>query len=86
MRYVILVGLLALAIAFDLAVFVAASDESLGAFDPYRPATLLPIVESRLHVLQAQVRELDVRDFFDTLAAPYHRPIGHENPTPSLPR
>ena len=83
MRYVILVCLLGLALAFDLAVFVASSDDSLESFDPLRPATLLPIVAGRLHVLKSQIRALDVHDFLDMLTAPYRRPNRFENPTQS---
>ena len=83
MRYVILVGLLSLALAFDLAVFVASSDDALESFDPLQPATLLPIVAGRLHALKSQLRELDVRHFLDVLAAPYREPNRHENPNQS---
>jgi hypothetical protein len=83
MRYVLLVCLLGLAIALDLAVFVAASDDAFESFDPFHPATLLPIVAGRLHALKSQVRELDVRDLLDALAAPYRGPIRHESPTQS---
>ena len=83
MRYVILVCLLGLAIALDLAVFVAASDDAFESFDPFHPATLLPIVAGRFHALESQVRELDVRDLLDVLAAPYREPIRHESPTQS---
>jgi hypothetical protein len=85
MRYVILVCLLGLAIAFDLAVFIATTDDAFESFDPYHPATLLPIVASRLHALRSQVRELDVHALLDALAAPYRETIRHERPTPSQP-
>jgi hypothetical protein len=83
MRYVILVCLLSLCIAFDLAVFIAASDHPLETFDPLHPATLLPLVTSRLDALRAQVRELDVNALFDVLAAPYRKQRQDESPTPS---
>ena len=83
MRYVILVCLLGLAIAADLAVFMAASDEALEPFDPYRPATLFPIVARRLHALEAQARELDVHALFDVLAAPYRTPLQPDSQTTS---
>jgi hypothetical protein len=86
MRYVLLVCLLGLAIALDLTVFVAASDHSLASFDPLHPATLLPIVTGRLHALRSQVRELDMREFFDALAAPYRKRIQRESPPLSQPR
>ena len=81
MRYIILVCLLGLALAFDLVVFVASSDDSFESFDPLRPATFLPTVAGRLHALKSQVRELDVRHFLDVLAAPYREPNRHEDPT-----
>lgn len=80
MRYLLLVGVLCLAIALDLALFVSASDDALAHFDPFRPATLLPIVAGRLHALEAQVRALDVRDIFNILTAPYREPTMHESP------
>lgn len=83
MRYVILICVLGLAVALDLAVFVAASDNAFESFDPFRPATLLPIVAGRFHALESQVRELDVRDLLGVLAAPYREPIRHESPTQS---
>jgi len=83
MRYVILVCLLGLALAFDLVVYVASSDDSLESFDLLRPATLLPIVAGRLQVLKSQVRALDVHDFFDALAAPYREQDRHEDPIQS---
>jgi len=83
MKYFILVCLVCLAIALDLAVFVAESDDVLESFDPLHPATLLPIVAGRLHALQSQVRELDARPFLDVLAAPSLEQLRHEGPTPS---
>lgn len=82
MRYVIPVGLLGLAMAVDLAVFMTTSGEALEPFDPYRPATLFPIVMRRLHALDAQVRELDVHALFDLLAAPYRTHIRPASATP----
>ena len=83
MRYVILVGLLGLAMAVDLAVFMTASDDALEPFDPYRPATLFPIVIRRLHVLEAQARELDVHALFDLFAAGYRKQLQPASETPS---
>lgn len=82
MRYALLTLLLALAIAFDLAIFLAASEEPRGAFDPHHPATLLPIVIDRLHALGGQVREFDAGHFLDVLAAPYRERLRHEGPPP----
>jgi hypothetical protein len=80
MRYALLVLLICLGIAFDLGVYVATSDDSFGSFDPLRPATLLPIVASRLDALKFQLRELDVQAFLDEFAAPYRERLGHELP------
>jgi len=80
MRYALLVLLICLGIAFDLGVYVATSDDSFGSFDPLRPATLLPIVASRLDALKFQLRELDVQAFLDEFAAAYRERLGHELP------
>ena len=82
MRYVILVCLLGLAIGLDLAAFVAASNDAFEPFDPFHPATLLPIVAGRLREIRSQVRAIDVREFFDVLVGPYREPIRHESRTP----
>jgi hypothetical protein len=86
MRYVILVCLLGLAIALDLAVVVAASDDSLEPLDPSHPATLFPIVAARLHALGAQLPPLDVHALFDVLAAPYRERMQRTPPTEAPPR
>ena len=82
MRSLLLVGLLCCALLVDLALFVSTSDDAREPFDPFRPATLLPIVAGRLHTLESQVRDLDVRDLFGVLAAPYRERAQHEIPTP----
>jgi len=86
MRYVLLLCLLGLAIAVDLGVFIARSDDALASFNPLRPATLVPIVASRLQALRSQVRELDVRDLFDALTGRYTESSRHDGPTPSVSR
>jgi hypothetical protein len=80
-RYLLLVGLLCVAIALDLALFVSASDDAFEPFDPFRPATLLPILAGRLHTLETHVRSLDARDIFNVLVAPYREPAQHQSPT-----
>lgn len=85
MRYVLLFFLLGLAIAVDLGVFIARSDEALVSFNPLRPATLIPIVANRLHTLHAQVRELDARALFDALTGRYRELGRREGMTPSAP-
>jgi hypothetical protein len=77
MRYVLLACLLALALAFDLGVLIATSDDSFGSFDPYHPATLLPIVASHLHDLQSHVRR-HVTELVDAVVAPYRAQIRRE--------
>ena len=82
MRYLLLVGVLILAIACDLTVFIASSDDALETFDPLRPATLLPIMADRLHTLRTQVAAF-VNDLVEEFAAPYRERIHHESATPS---
>ena len=86
MRYVLLSCLLALAIACDLAMFIASSDDAPESFNPLHPTTLVPIKEDRLHTLRSQVAEFDVRHFLDVLAAPYRARLRHEGPTPAPER
>jgi hypothetical protein len=75
-----------LALAFDLGVFIASSDDAFDSFDPFHPATLLPIVAGRLHEVQLQVRELDVQHLFHLLAAPYRERLHRTLPTEALPQ
>jgi hypothetical protein len=76
MRYCVLFGVIALAVAFELVVLVGASDESLASFDPHHPATLLPIVASGLRNIQSCVRE-----WIDVATAGFRDRIRHEGPT-----
>jgi hypothetical protein len=85
MRYALLVLLICLGIAFDLGVYVATSDDTLGSFDPLRPATLLPIVANRLDALKSKC-VLAVQAFLDEFAAPYRERLRHEGFTEPLPR
>lgn len=86
MRYVLLTCLLGLAIACDLAMFIASSDDAPEFFNPLHPTTLVPIMEDRLYTLRSQVAEFDVRHFLDVLAAPYRTPLPYEGPTPAPER
>jgi len=86
MRYLLLVCLMGLALAFDLGVFIASSDDAFDSFDPFHPATVLPIIAGRLHEIQSQVRELDVQHLFAVLAAPYRERIQRNLPTETLPQ
>ena len=83
MRYIVLACLLGLALAFDLGVLIATSFDSFGSFDPYRPATLVPLVAGRLHALEAQVRKGDVRAFLDALASGGGEPDRHQSSSPA---
>lgn len=85
MRYILLACLIGLALAFELGALVVTSDDSFGSFDPYHPATLLPIVASRVQDLQSLVR-LRVSDLVDAAVAPYRRQILHESPAQSEPQ
>ena len=80
MRHVLLVCLLGLAIALELALFIAMADDSRESFDPRHPATLLPVVAGRLDTLRSQV-EMRVRELIDTSTAAFRERIRHGNPT-----
>jgi hypothetical protein len=84
MRYLILVCVLGLAIAVEVAVLIAASDDSFASFDLHHPATLLPILAGRLHAFRPAARKF-VRALVDEFTAPYRERLGHESPTQSLP-
>ena len=84
MRYGLLVVVICLAIAGELGVYLAMEDASLEAFDPLRPATLLPIVADRFCAHRPPVCEV-LRDLADTLAAPYRGRPRPESPTDLLP-
>jgi hypothetical protein len=86
MRFLLLVCLLGLALAFDLSLFIASSDDAFDPFDPLHPATLLSIVAGRLHEIQSQVREFDAQHLFDVLAAPYRARLQRPLPTEPLPQ
>ena len=85
MRYILLACLLGLALAFEIGLLVATSDDAFDSFDPYHPATLLPIVASRVQELQARVR-LGVEELVDAVVAPYRAQIRHESPAQSEPQ
>jgi len=83
MRYVRLVYVIALAIFCGVSVLIATADDSLESFDPYHPATLLPIVAKRLNSLRSQARELRLSEFLDAATAPFREGIRHASPTQS---
>jgi hypothetical protein len=82
MKNVLLMCLLGLAIALELALFIAMADDSRESFDPLHPATLLPVVASRLHALRSQA-ELHVREFIDASTAAFRERVVHETQTSS---
>ncbi len=85
MRYVILACVLGLAIVLDLAVLVATSDDMLESFDPFHPATLLPIVANRVHTVSTTAGEI-VRDLVDWFTAPYRERLHRTLPTEPAPQ
>jgi hypothetical protein len=85
MRYILLACLLVLALAFELGVLIATSDDSFGSFDPYHPATLFPIVASQIQDLQTRVR-VRVSELVDAVIAPYRMQIRHGSVDQSEPQ
>lgn len=85
MRYVILVCLLGLALALDLTVLIATSDDSSEAFDLRHPATLVPIVAHRVHTVSTAAGEF-VRDLVEWVAAPYRERLQRTLPTDAPPQ
>jgi hypothetical protein len=85
MRYVRLIGKIILALAVGLGLLIATMDESeVASLDPYHPATLLPLVASRLHAVQSFVRDFRASDLIDAATADFRERIRHENPKESL--
>jgi hypothetical protein len=79
MRYVLLACLIALGLTCALSVVVTtADDRELEAFDPFRPATLLPIVANRLHDLRPLVHDL-----VDAFTAPYRQRLENRATLPA---
>ena len=75
MRYIVLVCLIGLGLAFGVCLIGARLSDPLASFDPYHPATLFQ-----------QVRELRVSDLVDTFIAPHRERIRRDALTQSLPR
>jgi len=87
MKFIGLIGKIALALAFGLGVLVATADNSeVASLDPYHPATLLPFVANRLHTVQSYVRSFRVSDLIDAATAGFRERIRHESPKESLLR
>ena len=69
MRYVRLIGWSVLALAVGLCLLIATADDAeIASLDPYHPATYLPLVASRVHAVQAYVRDFRASDS-DVVAA-----------------
>lgn len=85
MRYLLLVLLICLAVAFDLGVYIAMSDDTFESFDPLQPATILPIAADRLREIRAQAREV-LREIVKELAVPYRDLLPRRLPTEPLPQ
>lgn len=85
MRYVILVCLVALALALDLAVLISTSDDLLESFDPRHPATLVPIVAKRMHDLATATGNL-MRDLVEWFAGPYRERLQRTLPVEPAPQ
>jgi hypothetical protein len=84
MTYVRLLGKTVLALAFALGLLIAtADDHEIVSLDPAHPATLLPLVTSRLRAVQSYVRDVWASDFLATVTAGFHKRTRHENTTPS---
>jgi hypothetical protein len=86
MRYVRFACIVVVAIFCGVSVLIATSDDSLESFDPYHPATLLPIVAKRLDALRAQARAVDVGELLDAAIVAFRGRIRHESPPESPSR
>ena len=86
MKYVALLGKILLALAFGLCLLIAtAEDPEIVSLDLYYPTTLLSLVASRLHTVQAYVRDLRASDVLATATAGFRERIRRDNPTQSEP-
>ncbi len=80
MRYVGLIGKILLVLAFGLSLLIVMADDSeLASVDPYHPATLLPLVASRLHAVRSYVRGFRASDLIDAATAGFSERIRHES-------
>ncbi len=85
MRYLLLVCVLVLALALDLSVLIATSDDSLESIDPLHPATLLPIVANRMHNVGTAAGDL-AHDLAIWVAAPYRSNLHQTLPVAPAPQ
>ena len=84
MRFAILVSLIGLALSLIAFGLVATRPDPFSSFDPHRPATLLPLAESRLRELRTAVSGM-LRNLVDEFTAPFRDGIRHHIPTQPLP-
>ena len=86
MQCVRLIGWSVLALAFGLCLLIATADDAeIAALDPYHPATYLPLVASRLHAVQAYVRDFRASDSLAAATAGFRERIRRESPLESEP-
>ena len=85
MRNVLLVGLIALAIAFGFGVLAATSKDSRASFDPHHPAALFLNIESSLRAFGSAASEL-ARGLVEEFTNPYRERFRRESLTQSQSR
>jgi hypothetical protein len=80
MQRIGLVMIIVLALAGGICLLIATADDSeIASLDPY-PATLLPLVASRLHAVHAYVRDVRASDWIAAATAGFRERLRHENP------
>jgi hypothetical protein len=85
MKYVLLIGLMGLAIAFGLGVLATSPKNSLASVESRHSASLILTVESGLRAFGAASSEF-VRGLVKEFTDPYRQRLGHESPTSSPSR
>jgi hypothetical protein len=85
MRYVLLIGLIGLALAIVLGMLAAPSKDSLASLDPHHPAAFFLNIESRLRAFGSAASEL-VRGLVEEFTTPYRERFRHESRTQSPSR
>ena len=87
MRYVRLIGWSVLVLAVGLCLLIATADDAeIASLDPYHPATYLPLVASRVHAVQAYVRDFRASDVVAAAIAGFRERIRRESPMESDPQ
>ena len=86
MKRIGLLKMIVLALAVGLGLLIAtAGDHEFASVDLRHPTTILSLVTSRLHAVQAYVRDVRVRDRIDTATAGLRETVRkHEGPKQSL--